>query len=296
MCFGNVPDTLSQLVRTAFVAGKGKTFAVPDFSAIEARVIAWFADEQWRMDIFSTHGKIYEASAAKMFNVPIEEVTKGSDLRSKGKVAELALGYQGGVGALINMGALSMGIPESDLQGIVTAWRRASPKIASLWDNVNAAAISAIEGQPVTMTRIGMRFFMDHKSLMIELPSGRRLCYHGARLKPGRFGNNEIVYWGMNQTTKQWCEETTYGGKLVENIVQAIARDCLAYSMLRLDDLGYEMVMHVHDEIVMQIPDSDDAANELKKIEGIMGMQIPWAKGLDLKAAGSLTHYYKKDD
>ena len=291
LLFGNVPDTLSQLIRTAFVARQGHRFFVGDFKAIEARVIAWLAGERWRMQVFATHGKIYEASAAQMFKVPIESVTKGSDLRQKGKVSELALGYQGGPNALIKMGALKMGVAEDELPKLVKMWRNANKAIVTLWNDVNNAAIAAVEGNPTTIQH-GIRFFMEKDILCIKLPSGRRLMYQSPRLAEGKFNSQVLSYEGMNQTTKQWCRQDTYGGKLVENIVQAIARDCLAESMLRLDEAGYTIVMHVHDENVLEVPNE---FGSLAEVNAIMGRPIPWAKGLPLEADSYETNYYKKD-
>lgn len=291
MLFGSIPDTLSQLIRTAFVAPENHRLIVADFSAIEARVIAWLAGEKWRMDVFNTHGKIYEASAAQMFKVPLESVTKGSPLRQKGKVAELALGYQGGPGALISMGALNMGVKEEELPMLVKMWRNANRAIVKLWNDVETAAIAAVEGEPSTIQH-GIRFFMDKGFLIIMLPSGRMLFYVRPRLKANGFGGQSIAYEGMNQTTKQWGWQDTYGGKLVENIVQAIARDCLAEAMLRIDTAGYKIIMSVHDEIVIEAHNNFGSVDEVNMI---MGMPISWAKGLPLKADGYETNYYKKD-
>ncbi len=291
LLFGNVPDTLSQLIRTAFVAPRGYKFRVADFSAIEARVIAWLAGERWRMQVFATHGKIYEASAAQMFKIPIETVTKGSELRQKGKVSELALGYQGGPNALIKMGALKMGIAEDELPKLVKMWRNANPTIVTLWNTVEEAAVEALEGFPTTIQH-GIKFFMDNGLLCIQLPSGRKLMYQNPKLTPGKFDKQMISYEGMDQTTKQWCRQDTYGGKLVENIVQAIARDCLAEAMIRLYEVGYKIAMHVHDEVVLEVP---DGFGSLEEVNEIMGRPIPWAKGLPLKAESYETPYYKKD-
>lgn len=294
MAFGNVPDTLSQLIRTAFVAPKGKVFGVFDFSAIEARVIAWVAGEKWRLDVFNTHGKIYEASASKMFGVPIESVTKGSDLRQKGKVSELALGYQGGAGALINMGALKMGLEEDELQGLVDAWRSANPAIVRLWKNCEQAALSAVEGQPVTFKNINIKFFCKKGFLFIQLPSGRCIAYYKPHLKPGKFGGSSVAYWGTDSITKKWKSIDGYGGKWVENIVQAIARDCLAETLLAVNALGYDIVAHVHDEIVVELP-CENAEKDFEVIKKVMGAELAWAKGLPLTADGYLTKFYKKD-
>ncbi len=302
MLFGNVPDTLSQLIRTAFVAGKGKRFIVADLSAIEARVIAWLAGERWRLDVFNTHGLIYEASVSQMFKVPIETIVyvdkngdkqkgKNYHLRQRGKVAELALGYQGGPNALISMGALEMGIPEEELPKLVKMWRNSNRKIVDYWTTVNDAAITAIDGETNSIKH-GIKFEYKRGALVITLPSGRPLYYQNARLVDGKFGGKAIVYEGMNQTSKKWERTDTYGGKLVENIAQAVARDVLADIMLRVDKLGYKIVMSVHDEIVLECPDGFGSCEE---INTVMGTPIPWAKGLPLKADSYETNYYKKD-
>jgi len=287
--FGNVPNVLSQLIRTAFIAKPGHRLLVADFSAIEARVIAWLAGERWRLEVFRTHGKIYEASAAQMFKVPIEAVTKGSDLRQKGKVSELALGYQGGPNALIAMGALKMGLAEEELPRLVKMWRNANKAIVGYWDTVDNAALEAVEtGAPVTISH-GIRFHVQHDILWITLPSGRKLAYYRPHIATNRFGSPALKYWGMD---KIWTVQDTYGGKLVENIVQAIARDCLADAMLRLDAAGYKIVMHVHDEVVMEMP---TGKGSLEEVNSIMGQAIPWAKGLPLTADSYETSFYKKD-
>lgn len=287
--FGNVPNVLSQLIRTAFVASPGHRLMVADFSAIEARVIAWLAGERWRLEVFKTHGKIYEASAAQMFRVPIEAVTKGSDLRQKGKVSELALGYQGGPNALIAMGALTMGLDEEELPRLVKMWRNANKAIVDYWEVVGNAALEAVEtGAPVTITH-GIRFHVQQGILWITLPSGRKLAYYKPHIAENRFGSPALKYWGMD---KIWTVQDTYGGKLVENIVQAIARDCLADAMLRLDAAGYRIVMHVHDEVVLEMPHGKGSLDE---VNSIMGQVIPWAKGLPLTADSYETSFYKKD-
>lgn len=292
LVFGNVPDTLSQLVRTAFIAPKGSRFIVADFSAIEARVTAWLAGEKWRLDVFNSHGKIYEASAAQMFKVPIEEITKGSPLRQKGKIAELACGYGGGVGALKAMGADKMGLSDKELQETINSWRNANPAIVRLWTDINAAAIKVI-GSPSQSENVrGCTLFRDRGLLGIKLPSGRQLSYARPRIGQNRFGGKSIIYEGINQTTRKWEQQETYGGKLVENIVQAIARDCLAVSMLRLNAAGYKIVMHVHDEAVLETPNDFGSLDE---VCAIMGQPIEWAKGLPLRADGYETDYYKKD-
>lgn len=290
-----VSDTLSQLIRTSFVAKKGHTFAVADFSAIEARVIAWLASEKWRLEVFEGHGKIYEASAAMMFGVHISEVTKENGLRAKGKVAELALGYQGSIGAMKQMGAEDMGLSEDEMQEIVNKWRAKSPHIKRLWYIVEQAAVAATEspGRTVRLDKHkGLRFHHDGRCLTIELPSGRKLFYQGAHLYTNRFDKRAVRYWGMDQTTKKWTRIGTYGGKLTENIVQAISRDILSVSMLRLDRAGYDIVLHVHDEAAVEI---GARTPRLGRIERIMGEPIDWAEGLPLKAEGYLSNYYKKD-
>lgn len=292
MVFANPASILSQLVRTAFVAPEGKTFVVSDFSAIEARVIAWLAGEQWRLDVFNSHGKIYEASAAKMLNKPIEKVTK--EERGKGKIAELALGYQGSTGALLAMGALNMGLKEEELGEIVFSWRKSNPNITFLWNKVQDAAISVIAKGGKRTVNNKVSFQMQNGYLVITLPSGRSLYYSSAYLGVNRFNNSSIIYKGMNQTTKKWTKVETYGGKLVENIVQAIARDCLAVTLLRLESMGYKTVMHVHDEVIVEV-DESFASEEMEMICEEMGTPIEWAEGLPLKGDGYITKYYKKD-
>lgn len=293
LLFGNVPDTLSQLIRTAFIAKDGCTFLVCDFSAIEARVIAWLAGEQWRLEVFRTHGKIYEASASMMFHVPVEEITKTDPRRQKGKIAELALGYQGGVGAMKTMGGESMGLTEEEMSEIVDNWRNANPAIVRLWKDVEAAARMVIRyGEPVSVK--GLKFFMSLGAMMIQLPSGRCLSYPRPSVGVNRFGSESICYEGVSQTTKQWCQQETYGGKLVENIVQGIARDCLAITILRLEEKGYPIVFHVHDEVIIEAPEND-GVHTLQGVEEIFRMPITWAPGLPLKGAGYTTMYYLKD-
>jgi DNA polymerase len=290
MLFGNVPDTLSQLIRTSFIAPDGHKFIVADFSAIEARVIAWLADEAWRIEVFQTHGKIYEASAAQMFRIPIDKVDK--ELRQKGKVAELALGYQGGPNALVKMGALKMGLNESELPEIVSKWREANQKIVNYWYTIENAAIFAVENNTSKKTPHGITFRKEKNILFVDLPSGRSLSYIRPNLVDSKFGGYSLVYEGMNQTTKQWGRQDTYGGKLVENIVQAVARDCLADTMLRVDKAGYKIVLHVHDEIVIE---AANGYGHLDDVLDIMREPIAWAKGLPLDGAGFETTYYKKD-
>lgn len=292
MMYGNVPDTLSQLIRTAFVAKEGHIFMVCDFSAIEARVIAWLAGEQWRLEVFRTHGKIYEASASMMFHVPVEEITKTDPRRQKGKIAELALGYQGGVGAMKTMGGERIGLSESEMADIVNHWRKANPAIVSLWSDVERAAAAAIETGGPSETH-GLYFFKRMGLLMIKLPSGRCLCYPKLAIGANRFGGKSITYEGLNQTTKQWGTQETYGGKLVENIVQGIARDCLAETMARLEKKGYPIVFHVHDEVIIEA--RNDGSQSLETVEDVFRTPIPWAPELPLKGAGYTTPYYLKD-
>ena len=283
-------DILSQLVRTCFVAKPGHKFIVSDFSAIEARVIAWFAGEQWRLRVFETHGKIYEASASQMFKVPIEEIGKGSPLRQKGKVAELALGYQGGPGALKAMGALDMGLEEKELKPLVDAWRKANQNIVDFWYACNDAALTVVKDS-LPVTTHGVTFRKDKGFLLIDLPSGRSLSYAKPHIVEGKFGD-AVAHFGLGDT-KQWERVESYGGKWVENIVQAVARDLLAVSMKRLERAGYPIVMHVHDEAVLEVPDTEEDA--LQIVEAMMGQPVSWAPGLPLEADGFETRFYKKD-
>jgi DNA polymerase len=293
LMFGETPFVFSQLVRTAFVASEGCRFVVSDFSAIEARVISYLADEEWRLEVFRTHGKIYEASASQMFHVPIEQITKGSKLRQKGKVAELALGYQGSVGALMAMGALDMGLDQDELPMLVNSWREANKRICKLWYVVEAAAKAAINEHRTVKIQHGVEFSYINKILFIKLPSGRKLAYYDARIETVAKGKEQITYAGVNQETKVWGRLETYGGKLVENIVQATARDCLAVAMKRVDAAGYNIVMHVHDEMVVDVPEEDTEAT--KTITALMGQNISWAPGLPLRGDTYETPFYKKD-
>jgi len=287
---------LSELVRTAFVPTKGNVFIVADFSAIEARIIAWLAHERWRNEVFAGDGKIYEASAAKMFHVPIETIDKQSPLRQKGKIAELALGYGGSVEALKQMGGEAMGLTEREMQELVRAWRWSNPAIVQLWRGIGDAALCCAKDggkniltMPANRTKIS--FEVRRGILHIGLPSGRDLCYVQPRVEAGKFGGDALVYMGVNQTTRKWKRTETYGPKLVENIVQAIARDCLAAAMLRLDDEGLTVVAHVHDEVIIEAEDAAAA----ETAERIMGDPIPWAPGLLLTADSFTTEYYKKE-
>lgn len=292
MLYDNIPNTLSELIRTALVAPEGFTFAVSDFSAIEARVLSWVADEEWRLDVFRTHGKIYEASAAMMFGVPIESVTKGSELRQRGKTAELALGYQGSEGAMEKMDRDGK-IPPHERKVIVKKWRKANPKIVQLWADVETCAIHTIKTRKSMRLR-SLGFHYDREIFRIELPSGRSLFYNNPKIGVNRFGMESIIFKGMDQVIKQWTSVETYGGKLVENIIQAISRDLLAYSMQNLRTAGFKMVMHVHDEVICEVPENK-GEEQLKRMEDIMGQEVPWAPGLPLTADGYVTKFYKKD-
>ena len=296
MLYGSVPDTLSQLIRTSFIAAPGHVLLDADFSSIEARVISWLAGEHWRLEVFKTHGKIYEASASQMFGVPLELIKKGNPeyaLRQRGKVAELALGYQGSTGALIKMGALDMGLAEEELPEIVQRWRDANKRIRDLWYSMEAAAVQVIQ---VGLRSLVLAREMDAANnldfLTIRLPSGRKLYYANPSLGVNQWGNPSIMYKGMDQTTKKWKQIETYGGKLVENCVQAIARDCLAEAIERLEALGYAVVFHVHDEVVIECtPDRAD----LDRVAAIMSQPLPWAPDLPLGADGWIGNFYKKD-
>ncbi len=280
MLYASAPEVLSELIRTAFVPRAGLQFLVADFSAIEARVIAWLAGETWRNEVFASHGKIYEASASQMFHVPIEEITKGSPLRQKGKIAELALGYGGSVGALKAMGALEMGLAEGELRPLVTAWRTANPNIVRLWWAVDKAAMTAVSGRTSADTH-GIRFECRSGMLFIILPSGRQLSYVKPRIGENRFGNECVTYEGVG-STKKWERIETYGPKLVENIVQAISRDLLCHAMQLLDSAGFFIVMSVHDEVVLEV--ASDVS--LEAVCRIMDETPSWAKGLLLRADG----------
>lgn len=296
LMYGNVPDTLSQLIRTAFVPSEGNVFIVADFSAIEARVIAWLAGEQWRLDVFATHGKIYEASASAMFGVPLEQVDK--ELRQRGKVAELALGYQGGAGALEKMDTKKKIDPE-EYPEIVSRWRQANKRIVDFWYAVERCALEVMRtGQPSGVRGLLMAREGDYGKgqdfLTITLPSGRKLYYAKPFLSPNQWNNDSIHYYGMDQTTKKWSVVDTYGGKLVENITQAIARDCLAVAMQRLEECHYNIVMHIHDEVVLDVETKTPEVH-LSGVCSIMGEPIPWAPGLRLKADGFTADFYRKE-
>ena len=289
MLYDSTPKVLSELIRTAFVPEPGCRFVVADFSAIEARVLAWLAGERWRLEVFSSHGKIYEASASAMFHVPIEEVTKGSPLRQKGKIAELGLGYGGAAGALVSMGALDMGLSEDDLPPLVAAWRRANPHITQFWWDVDKAAVEAVTKR--TGTRAG-RIGFEYRSgiLFVTLPSGRKLAYVKPRMVVNKFGREGLTYEGILEN-KKWDRIETYGPKLVENIVQGTARDLLAEAMLRVEKKGYPIVMHCHDEIIAEVPEGSGSVEEMCEV---MAARPSWAEGLPLRADGYECPFYQK--
>lgn len=299
LLFDSIPDTLSQLIRTAFIPSTGNQFVVADFSAIEARVIAWLAKETWVQEVFATHGKIYEATASQMFHIPIEKISKGNPeyaLRQKGKVATLALGYQGGTNALVSMGALKMGLSEEELPEIVARWRAANQRIVALWSSVGSYALRTVrDGRARQVNGLIFRMEQDLKNglrfLTIELPSKRKLFYCKPYIGLNQFGSESLYFYTQNQTTKKWEESSTFGGKLVENIVQGIARDCLCETLDRITSKGYKIVFHVHDEVIV------DAGMDLtvEELCSIMAEPIPWAKGLILKGAGFSGQFYQKD-
>lgn len=291
--FGETAFVFSELIRTAFIPSEGCRFIVSDFSAIEARVLAWIAGEEWVLEAFRAGKDIYCETASMMYHVPVEKHGANSHLRQKGKVAVLACGYQGGVGAMKRMDK-GGSIPEDELQSVVDQWRQANSKVVKLWRTVELAARTAIEEHRTIRLKNGIAFGYINGNLFIKLPGGRKLCYWNTRLKlDPRDGREHIVYMGVNQETKQWGETETYGGKLVENIVQATARDCLAISMQRVAALGYNIVMHVHDEIIVDCPIEDTGAME--RINACMAEPIPWAPGLPLRGDGYETPFYMKD-
>ena len=288
--YESTPNVLSELIRTAFVAKPGCRFIISDYSAIEARVLAWLAGEEWRLQVFETHGKIYEASASAMFHVPIEEIIKTSPLRQKGKISELALGYGGAVGALTSMGALKMGLTEEELPGLVSTWRSANPHITAFWWAVDEATVTAVRDKKPS--KVG-RVSFEYKSgiLFVTLPSGRKLSYVKPRMMLNKFGREGLTYEGIGES-KKWMRLETYGPKLVENIVQAASRDILAEAMLRLEKEGFDIVCHVHDEVVLEVPDGKSSVEEVNEI---MAVNPVWTEGLPLKAAGFESPFYKKD-
>ena len=293
MVYESVPGVLSELIRTAFIPSKGHRLIVADFSAIEARVLGWLAGEKWRLNVFKSHGNIYEASASQMFKVPLERIVRGNpeyELRQKGKISELALGYQGGANALIAMGALDKGLKEEELDGLVKSWRQANNNIVKYWYAVENAAKKAVsKRQPSALCNV--KFHVESGILFITLPSGRKLSYIKPKMELNKFGREAISYEGIGEN-KQWCRMSTYGGRLVENITQAVARDCLADAMLRVDKAGYKIAMHVHDELVITSP---VGKGSLEEVCDIMGQPISWAEGLPLRAAGFEANFYIKN-
>ena len=298
MIYDNVPDTLSQLIRTTFIPSEGRKFVVADFSAIEARVIAWLAGETWANEVFATHGKIYEATASQMFHVPVERIVKGQPeyaLRQKGKVATLALGYQGGTSALESMGALKMGLSPDELPDIVQRWRQANPHIVQLWRDLGGAALHTVKTAQINHCH-GLELALEgdlifgHTFFTIKLPSGRKLYYPEPFISENRFDREALHYCGVGQN-KKWGVESTYGGKLTENVVQAIARDCLAETLRRIDAKGLQVVFHVHDEVIIDAP----MDVTVKEICDLMAEPISWAPGLVLRGAGFEGNYYMKD-
>lgn len=311
MMYGSVNDTLSQLIRTAFVATPGNVLIDADFSAIEARVISWLAGQEWRLEVFRTHGKIYEASASQMFHVPIEKIKKGNPeyaLRQRGKVAELALGYQGGVSAMRRMdtGHNLDDLSDDEVKGIVDRWRETNSMIRDLWNIVDSAAVTVITNGGAQTIRsettdavITLACELDvitgTRYMTILLPSGRKLYYPSPEIGVNRWGNPSVSYMGQNQTTKRWERVETYGGKLVENIVQAIARDCLAIAIENLEAQGLHVVFHIHDEVVIDTPAWADNDTMLDTVTKIMTKPIPWAQALPLNADGWVDKFFKKD-
>lgn len=299
MMYDDVADILSQLVRTALIASPGKVFSVADFSAIEARVISWLANEKWRMDVFRGDGKIYEATGAKMFNVPISAITKGSVLRDKSKISELALGYEGSLGALKRMGGERMGLSDTEMMSLVRKWRMANPAIVDMWKEIDEASKEAVRYQrPVSCTCRNIIFDCNGEFMTIQLPSGRKLFYYGPKFKDKKIGHSTmptrvLCYQGVVQETKQWGEIDTYGGKLTENIVQAIARDLLGDAMLRMQDEGYEIVASVHDEVIVEVPEIN-AKDHYNRLVEIMSTPPQWAEDLPLNADGGIMMFYQK--
>ena len=311
LMYGSINDTLSQLIRTAFVATPGNVLIDADFSAIEARVISWLAGQEWRLEVFRTHGKIYEASASQMFHVPIEKIKKGNPeyaLRQRGKVAELALGYQGGVSAMRRMdtGHNLDDLSDDEVKGIVDRWRETNSMIRDLWNIVDSAAVTVITNGGAQTIRsettdavITLACELDvitgTRYMTILLPSGRKLYYPSPEIGVNRWGNPSVSYMGQNQTTKRWERVETYGGKLVENIVQAIARDCLAIAIENLESQGLHVVFHIHDEVVIDTPAWADEDAMLETVTKIMTKPIPWAQALPLNADGWVDKFFKKD-
>ena len=295
MLYPSLNDVFSTLIRTALIPSEGKAYAVADYSAIEARVIAWLADERWRMDAFHNGKDIYCQSASMMFGVPVEKHGQNSHLRKKGKVAELACGYGGNIGALKAFGADKMGLTETDMADIISKWRSASPNICLLWKTFDRMVSRAVKlpGRPIQGPK-GITFTVRDSLLEVKLPSSRCLIYQNPRFETEAGFGTRFTFDGLNQTTRKWEPISTWGGKLTENIVQAIARDCLAIALDRMAAKGYLPVMHIHDEVVVEVP-SADREEHLKAVEDIMAEPIPWAEGLELTAAGFTADYYQKD-
>lgn len=295
LCYDDVQDVLSQLIRTALEAPPGKRFIVADFSAIEARVIAWLAGEEWEMKAFAEGKDIYCATASAMFGVPVVKHGVNGELRQKGKVATLACGYGGGIGALKAMGADKMGLTDDELQTVVRKWREASPHIVKLWADVENAAMNAVSGIPTTIKQKSLHFYVEDDALYIELPSGRHLVYLHPHLGQNRFGSDAILYTGLGgskTTAGRWGTLETYGGKLSENLVQAIARDCLCAAMKRLTDAGYKICAHIHDEVILEMPEGTGSLDDAVRI---MCQNEPWNEGLVMNADGFEAKYYQKD-
>lgn len=298
--YGGIPAALSALIRTVLIPAEGSLFVDADFSAIEARVIAWLAGEAWVLDVFRTHGKIYEAAASQMFGIPFEKIRKGEPeyaYRKKGKVATLALGYQGGPGALVNMGALRSGLQEDELPDIVSRWRKSNPAIVRFWYDIDRAAFRAVtSGAATTVGFVTVRREIDPTHgldfMTVQLPSGRKLYYAYPHIGQNRFGKDSVCYYGMNQTSKKWEVVETYGGKLVENITQAVARDCLFFAMENVEAAGYPIVFDVHDEVILEVA---AASASLAEVVRILSQPAPWAIGLPLNADGWVGEYFKKD-
>ena len=289
LLFDSTPNVLSELIRTAFIPKPGCRFVVADFSAIEARVMGWLSGEEWVLDVFRGDGKLYEMTASRMFGIPMAEIGKGSPERAKGKVASLACQYGGSTGALVSMGALDMGLTEEELPPLVAAWRKANPHMVQFWWDVDAAAIKAVTEKQ--RTKVG-RIIFEYKSgiLFITLPSGRKLSYVKPRMAVNKFGRDGLTYEGISEN-KKWSRIETYGPKLVENIVQGTARDLLAEAMLRVEEKGYPIVMHCHDEIIAEVPEGSGSVDEMCEI---MAVQPTWAEGLPLRADGFECRFYKK--
>jgi DNA polymerase len=305
MIFGNVPNVLSELIRTVLIPKSGHRFIVADFSAIEARVLSWLAGEEWRLDTFRNGGDIYCASASQMFHVPVEKHGVNVHLRQKGKISELACGYGGSVGALKSMGQVAwassaaqrndqprvdMGVPEDELQGLINDWRNANPHIVKLWNEVGNAAMQTIK-EKTTVPLGKLIFIYESGILFIGLPSGRRLSYIKPRIGTNRFGGESVTYMGIG-ASKKWERLETFGGKLVENIVQGIARDLLASAMMNVTNAGYDIVFHVHDEIIAEVPNGQGSVDEMCRL---MSINPDWADGIPLNADGYECEYYRKD-